>query len=511
MMQFKQANKTHVTRDIPRIKNFVADGNSGEWEKKGMKIPLFSNEKGSSLSPDNFSVLYHVGWTEKGIAFLAEITDDRIFHHPTNPWLSDGIELFVSKGIGLKDHIHFLVNPGTTEDDLSPEVHYYTVGLDDYSTGKFKFEIKKQQDGYIVEGLIPLTALEIVPGMGERMGLQLYASDVDDLENLRKTTYHWNHFDNSYKNPLGFENIILTGTGEKVNNYAVKAYLEDKEKVHVTVFSSSLKDKAPARILHQGELLSEIPLENAGGYLKGKHGFSVDQLGSKPGLLKIYHGNELLDILDPGLLPLVWTEKPIPNRFEEDIMIFEALDRYHQTDTGGVVFVGSSTIRSWETLDEDMENEKVLNRGFGGSTIGDVLYYLKRIVLPYKPQKLFIYEGDNDLAFHHDPEKFVLQCEELIGRVHDELPYTEIYFISVKPSPARVRLLPLVKQANQKLETLTAQYSHVHFIDIYPLMMDEDGHPREDIFLKDRLHMNRKGYELWIPVMKEAITGDHSQ
>ena len=125
-------------------------------------------------------------------------------------------------------------------DDLSPEVHYYTVGLDDYSMGKFKFEIKKQQDGYIVEGLIPLTALEKVPGMGERMGLQLYASDVDDLENLRKTTYHWNHFDNSYKNPLGFENIILTGTGEKVNNYAVKAYLEDKEKVHVIVFSSSI-------------------------------------------------------------------------------------------------------------------------------------------------------------------------------------------------------------------------------------------------------------------------------
>lgn len=511
MMQFKQANKTHVSRDVPRIKNFIVDGNPAEWENKGMKIPLFSNEKGVSLSPDDFNVFFHLGWTEKGIAFLAEIKDDKIFHHPTNPWLSDGIEVFVSPGIGINEHIHFLVNPASAGEGLSSEIHYYTVGMGDYSIGKFKFEVKKQQDGYIVEGLIPLTAFDKVPEIGAKLGVQLYASDVDELENLRKTTYHWNHFGNSYKNPFGFESIILTGPGKKSSIYAVKAYLEDKKKIHLTVFSSSLKDQAPARILHQGEMISEIQLEPVEGYLKGQYTFEVDQLGSNLGLMKVYHGNELLDIIDPRLLPLIWTEKPIPNRFEEDIMIFEAMDRYHQTDTGLVVFVGSSTIRSWETLGKDMDNEKLLNRGFGGSTIGDVLYYLERIIFPYKPQKLVIYEGDNDLAFHHDPEKFVSQCKELIERVHAELPFTEIYFLSVKPSPARARLLPLVKQANQRLERLIAQYPHAHFLDIYQLMMDGEGHPLEDIFLEDKLHMNRKGYELWIPVVKDGIRDVYSQ
>jgi hypothetical protein len=35
------------------------------------------------------------------------------------------------------------------------------------------------------------------------------------------------------------------------------------------------------------------------------------------------------------------------------------------------------------------------------------------------------------------------------------------------------------------------------YIDVFTPMLTKDGKPRPELFVEDRLHMNRQGYELW--------------
>ena len=91
-------------------------------------------------------------------------------------------------------------------------------------------------------------------------------------------------------------------------------------------------------------------------------------------------------------------ETPTENRFEDEISAFEAADSLAMPAPGSVLFVGSSSIRFWNTLEEDMAPLPVINRGFGGSTFDDLLFYMDRIVMPYQPSAVVLYEGDNDIA-----------------------------------------------------------------------------------------------------------------
>jgi len=50
--------------------------------------------------------------------------------------------------------------------------------------------------------------------------------------------------------------------------------------------------------------------------------------------------------------------------------------------------------------------------------MGDVLHYLDRVALTYKPRAILIYEGDNDTWYKLSEEKIIGQFEEIVARVH---------------------------------------------------------------------------------------------
>jgi hypothetical protein len=128
-----------------------------------------------------------------------------------------------------------------------------------------------------------------------------------------------------------------------------------------------------------------------------------------------------------------------PTVWEDDIRDFEAKDRKTPPELNRILFVGSSSIRKWKTLQEDMAPLKVINRGFGGSKIPDIIYYVNRIVLPYKPKTIVFYAGDNDMSRgkRHSPEQVLDNCRTFTNLIHAELPETKIFFISIIPSKLR--------------------------------------------------------------------------
>ena len=201
-------------------------------------------------------------------------------------------------------------------------------------------------------------------------------------------------------------------------------------------------------------------------------------------------------------------EAPTPDPWEADIAAFEAADRERPPPAGGVVFVGSSSIRLWNTLAEDFPGVPVVNRGFGGSELSDALRFADRIVLPYRPRMVVVYAGDNDLWAGETPEQVFEDFRALVRTIHDELPRTRVAFIAVKPSVARWRIEGEVRRTNQLIREFAAADPRVDYIDIFTPMLGSDGRPRPELFVDDGLHLNARGYELWKSVVAPFLAGD---
>ncbi len=183
--------------------------------------------------------------------------------------------------------------------------------------------------------------------------------------------------------------------------------------------------------------------------------------------------------------------------FAKEIEAFEAGDKTNPPPTGAILFIGSSSIRLWTTLAKDFPQHRVINHGFGGSQIIDSVNYAERIVLPYKPRLIVLYAGGNDINAGKTPEQVFTDYRAFVKKVHTTLPKTRIDYISIAPNPARWAQVEKVKAANQLIEAHTKTDDRLTFINVFPKMLGEDGQPRPEIYVDDRLHMNAKGYELW--------------
>ena len=139
----------------------------------------------------------------------------------------------------------------------------------------------------------------------------------------------------------------------------------------------------------------------------------------------------------------------------------------------------------------------VINRGFGGSRLTDCNLYISRIVLPYHPKCIFLYAGDNDLAAHRTPEQVLADYKLFVQAVRAGQADVPIYFISIKPSPARAKILEKAREANRQIEAWSKEGTKLYYVDVFTPMLGPDGQPRPELFGPDKLHMNAAGYALW--------------
>jgi lysophospholipase L1-like esterase len=194
-----------------------------------------------------------------------------------------------------------------------------------------------------------------------------------------------------------------------------------------------------------------------------------------------------------------------PTRFEAEIRAFEAADRASPPPPGGVVFVGSSSIKNWTDVAADFPGVPVLNRGFGGSTLADVVYFENRIVVPYRPRLVVLYAGDNDLASGRPPERVLGDYRAFVARLRSALPATRIVFVSIKPSPSRRAYIDRAREANQRIRAYITRDSLQAYVDVFTPMLGAAGQPRPELFGPDSLHMTRAGYLLWQALLAPVV------
>lgn len=212
--------------------------------------------------------------------------------------------------------------------------------------------------------------------------------------------------------------------------------------------------------------------------------------------------------------PRAFAQLPDPARFEDAIRQFEAQDRVSPPPEGAIVLTGSSSIARWNNQAQAaLAPLTVIARGFGGSVMNDVLYYLDRVALKYKPRAILIYEGDNDTGIANPiPDKMILdELEQIIARVHATLPAARIYVLSIKPSVLRWKRWPMAQRVSAGYERIAESDPLVFYVDVATPLLQRDGTVMRDIFVADNLHLNDKGNEIWGATIKSALMPHEAQ
>lgn len=193
-------------------------------------------------------------------------------------------------------------------------------------------------------------------------------------------------------------------------------------------------------------------------------------------------------------------------QWAQDMARFAAEDAAHPPPAHPVVFTGSSSIRMWTSLAGDFPGLPVLNRGFGGSQIRDLVWYADDVAMRYRPRRIVVYSGDNDIDAGRSPEQVLADFRAFVACVRRDLPDVPIDVLSIKPSLARVDQLPRQRRANALVEAAAARMRHVGYIDVATPMLGADGKPRPELFGDDGLHMNARGYALWTKIVGARLS-----
>jgi lysophospholipase L1-like esterase len=191
----------------------------------------------------------------------------------------------------------------------------------------------------------------------------------------------------------------------------------------------------------------------------------------------------------------------------KEIVAFKKMDSAQSPPVNPILFVGSSSITKWTDVGDYFPGYPVVNRGFGGSTLLDLIRYSYDVIIPYQPKQVIIFCGENDLAYSDSitAAEVVKRFKTLFGIIRVNLPETIINYVSIKPSPARKNVRNKVIESNKEIKSFMKRQRWSGYIDVYSAMIDAAGNPRAELFMADSLHMKPEGYAVWAEIIKPYL------
>lgn len=191
-----------------------------------------------------------------------------------------------------------------------------------------------------------------------------------------------------------------------------------------------------------------------------------------------------------------------------EIANFEKISKEQKYPDDAILFTGSSSIRKWTTIEEDMKPYPVISRGFGGSKIEDLAYYFEQIVYPHRFKAIVIFSGTNNLTGKKNDSKpqEVLKMAQLIKRkIRSKYPEVPVFWIAITATNARISAWDNVQEANRLVKNMCDRSSNFHFIETKDSYLGKDGKPIKDLFVKDQIHLNEDGYAIWTKIIRKEL------
>lgn len=193
--------------------------------------------------------------------------------------------------------------------------------------------------------------------------------------------------------------------------------------------------------------------------------------------------------------------------FINEVNYFKKLDSLNAPPANPVLFIGSSSFTNWKDVKEYFPSYNILNRAFGGSSLPHLVMHAEEVIFRYHPKQIVIYCGENDLAASHKitGDTVFHRFKTLHSLIRSRLPKVPILYVSMKPSPSREKYLPEMSRGNNLIKKFVKKNRKTSFVDVYHKMFTIEGKIMEDIFLSDKLHMNKKGYQIWQPAIEPYL------
>ncbi|HPE57633.1 MAG TPA: GDSL-type esterase/lipase family protein [Bacteroidales bacterium] len=193
-------------------------------------------------------------------------------------------------------------------------------------------------------------------------------------------------------------------------------------------------------------------------------------------------------------------------RFQQEIDNFSAWDAKNATPDSAILFIGSSSIRFWKTHDA-FPNQPVINRGFGGAHISDMIYYYDQIAKPFNPDVIVFYCGDNDIEYGKPVEQVYADFLQIMDSLATDFPEAHFVYLPIKPCQSRWSYWPKMQKFNEKVAAYCDQNKLYHYLDTASPMLGEDGKPNSKLYRDDALHLNEDGYKIWDRLLANLLAG----
>jgi lysophospholipase L1-like esterase len=487
---------------LPFIESINIDGNDMEW----MAFPwnrLYADNLGKLPDPNDLNGFFKLAWNDSGLHFIFKVFDDKIYTDTLNPWLSDHVELFISPFRGSDDIVQLTLLPEVNETGdphfvltdyrKSPEIRHQPL--------HFKASYSKIDSFYIMEALIDIKALGINPALHSGLALQIKIGDSDQNREKNRNFLYWHPLGHSYQNSYAMFRIQFSDKDCHIPWGTSRLIITDNDIISLLVFG---KNKRRLVLKKEQYILLDtifIP-DNSEDVIHID--LSHKNINIEEDSIYVYLNNKLINLHEVSLSPRLYDKLEKPP-FESEIRTFLFKDKINPPSANAVLFIGSSSISRWYSLKEDFPEFEIIQRGFGGSTTKDVLLYMDKIVLPYRPSKIFYYEGDNDIGKGLSTKEIFENIKKFVSQINTNLPETQIYLISPKISLARIGYQEKYRDLHTSMNQLSLNNKMLHYIDVSSQMINSKREVNDSLFIEDGVHLNEKGYAIWKEVIKLNI------
>ena len=194
-------------------------------------------------------------------------------------------------------------------------------------------------------------------------------------------------------------------------------------------------------------------------------------------------------------------------KWEKEIIKLESLDQKENYSNNAILFIGSSSIRLWKSIKQDLAPYEPIKRGYGGARYSDLIHFTDRLVSPHKVKAVGVFVanditgGINDLS----PKEVLNLVKFIVKKIRKSHKNKPIFFIETTPTSKRWKVWNKISKANDLIKNFSSNNSNIFYIDTRSFYITSNGIPSDDFFIKDKLHLNSKGYKLWAKIIKESF------
>ena len=185
--------------------------------------------------------------------------------------------------------------------------------------------------------------------------------------------------------------------------------------------------------------------------------------------------------------------------WENDIAVFDSLNTAEPADTSTLLVTGSSSVRLWNTIHEDLAPYQVMQRGYGGAKLTDFNYYAGRIIQAGRMKAILVFVANDISGGEEDrtPKEVFHLYKALVEQIRERNPDTPVFWIETTPTPSRWHAIDQIRKANALIRNYCEKNDDLYFIGTYDAYTNEAGLPDSTLFRNDMLHLNPQGYAIW--------------